>query len=66
MPLTEESAAMLAKGTLMEVDYAGIDRFELARAMRGGGFPGRSRSTIRPRTEDIVIPGPYREIPARA
>ena len=38
MPLTAESAAMLAKGTLMEVDYAGTDPFELARAMRGGSL----------------------------
>ncbi len=64
MPLTAEAAAMLAKGTLMEVDYAGADRFELAKAMRGGGFPPIP-FTNPARTEDIMIPGPYRPIPAR-
>ncbi len=64
MPLTTESAAMLAKGTLMEVDYAGTDRFELARAMRGGSAPPIPFENP-PRTEDILIPGPYRPIPAR-
>ena len=64
MPLTAEAAAMLAKGTLMEVDYAGTDRFALAKAMRGGGFPPIPVDDPA-RTEDILIPGPYRPIPAR-
>jgi acetyl esterase len=64
MPLTAESAEMLAKGTLMEVDYAGTDRFQLARAMRSGAFPPIPFDNP-PRTEDISIPGPYRPIPAR-
>ena len=64
MPLTAEAAAMLAKGTLMEVDYAGADPFELARAMRGGAFP--TLPFDHPvATRDIAIPGPYRPIPAR-
>ena len=64
MPLTAESAAMLARGTLMEVDYAGTDPFELARAMRGGSLsPPIPFEGVAMR--DIAIPGPYRPIPAR-
>lgn len=64
MPLTAEAAEMLAKGTLMEVDYAGTDRFELARTMRSGAFPPIPLENPA-RVEDIAIPGPYRPIAAR-
>jgi len=64
MPLTKEAASMLAKGTPMAVDYAGTDRFALARAMRSGPFPPVPIANPA-RTEDITIPGPTRAIPAR-